>query len=396
MLSRLSSGSSSISSGCSSFGVSSSPPSIPTKKSSSGIYEDTYEYAYATSTGNPSASPMVNRSISQPQPGASSSHPLSSTPPPINLKTHPSRKRHKRCLSNPGDMQLLPSPRPGSLTQQKSTSQDSGFNMESTEMLNFDEITESMSNLVSELSSESSEPSTGNQEHVTSPNELDEMITMLQDLGMADGSTSTPQSSSSTSSKVSPLVRTYSFPGGNVPTKQKRANSTSTCHPTHYFKMANPKAGLLQDGYVYMQPVHRSPSLTAKQEVSSKEAAKPSPVCRRQNYDQLAPIEEQSSHEDSTPPSNYENYPLPPDVVNATPILFQPTYQNFNLSELTPEVQKQPHPMTEDEASSVNILATANFDSAKIISGSKRNDQLQSAWDELQNLETVLEGFVKE
>lgn len=261
-------------------------------------------------------------------------------------------------------------------------------------MLNFDEITESMSNLISELSSESSEPSVENQERVASPTDLDEMITMLEDLGNNDDVSSLQSTVSSTSSRDSPLVRTYSLPGGSAHVKQKRANSTSTCHPTHYLKMTNPKAALLQDGYVFMQPVHRSSrsSPNQLQEGSTKEITKATPINRRQNYDQLTPIEENSSHEESTSPSNYENHPLPPDVANATPLLFQPTYQNFNLTQLVPETP-QPDQVTKDDPLSVEEL-TANFvDSANHIKGTNK---LQTVWDELQNLENVIEGLVKE
>ena len=303
------SGSSSVSSGSSSFGVkSSTPPSLPPKPKSIGVYEDTYEYAYATSTG---PQPISSRS------GPSSSQHLSSTPPPpINLNTHPSRRKHQRCLSNPADM----IPQPTSLSkQQKSSSKDSGFNTNTSsfEALNFEEdfqnINESMSNLISELSSESSKQ---DQQSVTS--DLDDMITMLQDLGTdeADGSSEPP-----------PLVRTLSLPSGSNRTKHKRANSTSTCQPTHYIKHrlqkpAQPPMPEQPEEYVFMQPIQKAPE-------PAKSA--PPPSCR-QNYDQLSTIEERSLG----PTSDYENYPLPADVAKETPIVFQPTYENFG-SAVTPD-----------------------------------------------------------
>lgn len=363
MLSR--SGSSSISSGSSSFGVqSSTPPSLPPKPKSNGVYEDTYEYAYATSTG-----PQTISSHS----GPSSTHHLSSTPPPpINLSTHPSRRKHQRCLSNPGDM----APQPTSLSkQQKSGSKDSGFNTNTSsfEALNFDEdfqnINESMSNLISELSSESGSASKQDQQSVTS--DLDEMITMLQDLGTeeTDGSTAT-------SEVPPPLVRTLSLPGGSNRTKHKRANSTSTCQPTHYLKhrlqkTPQPPMAEQPEEYVFMQPIQKAPE-------PAKSALPPS--CR-QNYDQLSTIEERSLG----PASDYENYPLPEDVAKATPVIFQPTYENFGSSMKpdTPSETRHDNPQQPD---------TAQTDTAPTAS-SKNCDLAASVWDELQNLENVLAGL---
>ena len=289
MLSRHSAASS-ISSGSSSFGVqSTTPPSLPPKPKSNGVYEDTYEYAYATSTG-PSNPQSISRSVSHS--GPSSTQHLSSTPPPpINLSTHPSRRKHQRCLSNPADM--VPQP---SLGKQKSSSKDSGFNTESFEALNFDEdfqnINESMSNLISELSSEAG--SIGKQDQQTFPSDLDDVISMLQDLGTEEVD--------ATTSEVSPRVRTHSLPSGSTKTKHKRANSTSTCQPTHYIKHRLQKTPQplpeQQEEYVFMQPVHKAP-----------EPVKSVPPSCRQNYDQLTTIEERSLREEG-PVSDYENYPL--------------------------------------------------------------------------------------
>ena len=356
MLSR--SGSSSVSSGSSSFGAhSSTPPALPPKPKSNGIYEDTNEYAYATSTGT-----QFSHS------GPSSTQHLSSTPPPpVNLTTHPSRRKHQRCLSNPADMV----PQPTSLGKQlKSSSKDSGFNTNTSsfETLNFDEdfqnINDSMSNLISELSSESGSASKQDQQSVTS--DLDDMITMLQDLGTdeADGS----------SSEAPPLVRTLSLPSGSNRTKHKRANSTSTCQPTHYIKhrmqkVPQPPMAEQPEEYVFMQPLHKAPE-------PAKSA--PPPSCR-QNYDQLSTIEERSIG----PASDYENYPLPAEVAKATPILFQPTYENLS-SATTPDATATSSETKHDKPDMAQTDPVAN---------SKNCDLMTTVWDELQNLENVLAGL---
>ena len=363
MLSRHSAASS-ISSGSSSFGVqSTTPPSLPPKPKSNGVYEDTYEYAYATSTG-PSNPQSISRSVSHS--GPSSTQHLSSTPPPpINLSTHPSRRKHQRCLSNPADM--VPQP---SLGKQKSSSKDSGFNTESFEALNFDEdfqnINESMSNLISELSSEAG--SIGKQDQQTFPSDLDDVISMLQDLGTEEVD--------ATTSEVSPRVRTHSLPSGSTKTKHKRANSTSTCQPTHYIKHRLQKTPQplpeQQEEYVFMQPVHKAP-----------EPVKSVPPSCRQNYDQLTTIEERSLREEG-PVSDYENYPLPADVAKATPIVFQPTYENFASTmtpDTTPSVTKHDDPLPD----------TLQTDPAPPVSS--KSCDMTAFWDEIQNLENVLAGL---
>ena len=123
-------------------------------------------------------------------------------------------------------------------------------------------------------------------------------------------------------------------------TKHKRANSTSTCQPTHYIKHRLQKTPQplpeQQEEYVFMQPVHKAP-----------EPVKSVPPSCRQNYDQLTTIEERSLREEG-PVSDYENYPLPADVAKATPIVFQPTYENFASTmtpDTTPSVTKHDDPL---------------------------------------------------
>ena len=126
------------------------------------------------------------------------------------------------------------------------------------------------------------------------------------------------------------------MPGSSMPTKPKRANSTSTCQPTHCFKYRRLKSGPqgteTPDEYVFMQPLHKVPQSALQDPDNVNDMGKPVPksssISRRQNYDQLGTIEERSLRDDS-PLSDYINYPLPNDAAKATPIIFQPTYENF-------------------------------------------------------------------
>lgn len=386
---------SSISSGSSSFGVHAPIPSIPPKPKSNGIYEDTCEYSYATTTG-PSPPQPIQRSTSQPHSGGTNI--LSSTPPPVNLSTHPSRKKqHKRCLSNPGDM--VP-PQSTSLSKQKSDSKDSGFNMESSEALNFDEdfqfINESMSNLISELSSESG--SIGASEQLKA-NDLDDVITMLQGLG-GEETTDTSTTATPAISEDTPFVRAMSFPRSSMPTKPKRANSTSTCQPTHYFKHRRPNSGPQDaetpDDYVLMQPLHKAPQSALQDPDNTSDMGKPVPksssISRRQNYDQLGTIEERSLQDDSSL-SDYINYPLPDDAAKATPIIFQPTYQNFDSTLGSSSPPQKAVNITAEQPSRHSSSSSIS----KTVSGSPATDsKMQEVWDEIQNLENVLANLTNE
>lgn len=361
MLSRQSSSSnrSSICSGSSSFSISSSSPSTQPSSStrSSGVYEDTYDYAQTTESGPPITKP---RSL-----------PLDS-PPPVNLTTHPSR-RHKRCVSNPGDMKttsgLLT---PNLLGRQKSPSKDSGFTEDNE---TFEHINESLSNLVNELEFMSESPAAT--PAATTPSDaLADLDKEIIKLNIA----ATP-----------PLVRRHSLPGGAKMTKTKRANSTSTCQPTHYLKMKhNRNAPPQQDEYVFMQPAPKSNTVNAPPSKSIETddtltniSSRNDLPNRRQNYDQLTPIVEDSNSD------CYENFPLPKEVAEADPIIYQPTYQNFSLDEVAPRLNLN----HKDK----NIPSNINKDSIDMYTSSseveKREEKFQSVWDEIDNLESVLAEF---
>ena len=308
-----------MSSSSSSFGLSSSSSQPSSTSSSPG----TYDYVYTGFTGKKSAPQTIIPSRSQSQFHTSHSYPLSSTPPSINFSTHPKIN--------------------------KSFRQSSG-----------------------ELSDSSPIESPGSSQ-LLPPG----MITLLEDLDMDD----TVSPLKNRSRVAAHLVRTQSLSTGSAPVKQKRANTTSTCQPTHYLKVTHPEKGL-QDEYVFMRPGQRP----ARQQVASKQGSKA--TITQSNYDFLKPLPAtKSTSEDHT--STYENSPLPPDVATATPLLYQPSYENCNPAQLILETPQQ-HPVTEDDPSSAD--GATNINSAKHI----KSGEIQSAWDELENLGHILENFINQ
>ena len=254
----------------------------------------------------------------------SSTLPISSSPPPVNLYTHPSRKMiHRRTLSNPpaaSQQQVRKSQEltTGQLTKKYGGSTDSGVaTCSSTNTLEEDlqEIDKSLNDILSDLTisvdDKSKEPP---QKDLTSPDALDHWIASLEYL--AKETDLSPQSTEQPNFQRSNTLPT----GGNSPHSHRRTNSTSTCHPTYYLQHKKTRAELTGNNeYVTMKPVG---TVQQQQRYSS-----------RINYDfldlQLSPIKEKSTTNTSGG-MTYENYPPPSDVVKGTPVNFIVAYENVD------------------------------------------------------------------
>ena len=380
-----STGSSPCSSGGSSFRLSYNCPAPPiVKKSaeydSADVDEVTYDYAVMTGPNDGRRSQHVK----------SSTLPLSSTPPPINLISHPSRKNevsHKRTLSNPGTQNRVGEDhgKQNDNTLEKKThggSIDSG--MASTVSLDddFQSIDESLSMIMNDLNETCQESEAGQKKN---GEVLDDLISELEDFA---------SDKSSTSGSYTPSVkRSNTLPSGNKKPDFKRANSTSTCHPTHYMKMRNPKADLAEDGYVIMVsagrnvldkvPEENSTSSSTTSTTTTTSSVKKGPIARI-NYDKLELQSNPSSSETCKPSTDYVNHPLPPEIARGTPVLYQREYGNITHG---------------NQAEHLDLVDEGNFEEEAIYMNhdqppTTKNEMAElfsSTWDEINNLQQVLD-----
>ena len=367
-LSISSTSSSPSSSGGSSFRLSyAAIPPVLAKES--GEYESVdYDYAYTNNNSNS----IVERNRSVPYEHVkSSSLPLDSSPPPVNLMSHPSRKKqmHKRSLSNPGtENQLTPAP----LTKQHGGSNDSGVASCSTMEEDFQAIDESINLMLNDLSE-----TTLRSRNVTKEDKdgLHDVIAQLHDLA-GDDDISTQE----------PVKRSNTLPSGHNHKNIKRANSTSTCQPTHYLKTRSHNSTLSQDEYVIMKPTSRILDQVREDQIISDSKGKRVPKGKppRINYDslepQLSPIKEPSiSHTEGT---EYMNHPLPTEIVNAKPIMYQREYENINHSNYIPS--SLPDDIDENIYMNHDQPPTTKEEMVTLVS---------STWDELDKLQSVLDEF---
>ena len=166
-----------------------------------------------------------------------------------------------------------------------------------------------------------------------------------------------------------PPKRSYTEPavGSEKHKMPSRCHSTATCQAAtrrvhEYEVMVHPKHAAMygRDGYTYMNPAETKaqPSVTHSAPIpvsrpnaeavagqlfpnpstgSSPSSASPR---RYQHYDRLPTIAErearqkrqqaEEAHKDRS--SSYENFPLPPDVTNSSPVYYTPNYENVSMA----------------------------------------------------------------
>ena len=163
-----------------------------------------------------------------------------------------------------------------------------------------------------------------------------------------------------------PPKRSYTEPaGGSEKHKMpSRCHSTATCQAAtrrvhEYEVMVHPKHAAMygREGYTYMNPAEMKaqPSITHSAPIPvsrpnaeavagqlfpnlwSTSSASPR---RYQHYDRLPTIAErearqkrqeaEEAHKDRS--SSYENFPLPPDVTNSSPVYYTPNYENVSMA----------------------------------------------------------------
>ena len=387
-LSVSSTGSSPSSSGSSSFTLSySGPPPAVVKKSaeydSADVLDGTIpEYDYAFNTG-----PLTRGG-----PNRSSTVPLSATPPPVNLVSHPSRRKelscHKRSSSIPGKtIELIKSISPVTIAgtnkqqqqQQFRGSIDSGLASSVSLEEDFQSIDESLNSILHDLNETQSKPET----------EDDGLNDLIAELNSFAGS-----------SDQKPIKRSNTLPSGEKKPVFKRANSTSTCHPMHYLKMHNPKSELMNDGYVMMVSSGRAMLDKVPEEKMDKSSNSTQPTTKRLNYDQLE-LKEKSV---TPPPTEYMNHPLPLDVANGIPVIYQREYQNVSHHDTTHRVKTTPDPSpvkgttpdpstvkgTTPDPSPEDEAIYMNYDQAPT-TDKEMAELFSSAWNEIDNLQHILE-----
>ena len=350
------------SSGGSSFKLSYSGPAPPVVKKSAEYDtadEDltTLEYDYAFTIGPPGRST-----------GKCSTLPMSTTPPPINLVSHPSRRRdstlHRRSVSIPNNRGTMETQVVGNSVgkQQLRASIDSGLASTVSLEDDFHSIDESLSLMMDELNQTcvDTRGAEGNKGHTE---QLSDLINQLENFA------------SSSNEDVGGVKRSNTLPSGERKPAFLRANSTSTCQPTHYMKLRNPKADLLNEGYVLMKSRGRLALDRLPEEASAY--TKPTPT-RRDNYDQLE-IQETEQ---------YVNHPVPADVAMGTPVMYEREYHNVTHSNEKGVVCNDTPTLEEDEP--IDEAIYMNHDLPPTTK--TEMDQLfTSAWSEIDNLQLVLD-----
>ena len=147
----------------------------------------------------------------------------------------------------------------------------------------------------------------------------------------------------------------------------RRSHSASESGPSRgdYETMVHPNAGILQDGYVMMRPSELRSQLTShpiaigsEQQVSQSLVPQPATQLpsppgaetsasprSRLNYDRLPPIREGQPVVTTAIPvppqpsslerqlSNYENHPLPAEVMSSESVVYQPSYENVSMAQ---------------------------------------------------------------
>lgn len=289
--------------------------------------------------------------------------PISASPPPVNLGSHPSKKAHRRTQSNPPPMQgpvALPIAESdlssaSLLGNRHGGSTDSGVAMtiSSTHTLerDFEEIDNALSDMLNDLSS----PGLGGDvcgQRDSSPDGLSDLIASLEDFANEDTCT---------------FKRSNSLPSASVSRNHKRANSTSTCHPIHYLEHKKTKTKLTGGHNEY---------------VSMRSAG---PALPRLNYDfletQLSPIKEGSLANVTNSSKGYENFPPPEDIAKGTPTNYVVPYANIGSTDYDDDdiyENTEPVPFKEETLKE----PPNNFDSL-----------ISSTLNELDNLQNVLEQF---
>ena len=269
-----------------------------------------YDYAFNNPFG-PSADQKRN------------SLPLSASPPPVNLGTHPSRNKvHKRSLSNPGVDPVVAKPHPpkievsnGPINSRHGGSKDSGLATLDGSAVNleqdFSEIDKSLNDILSDLTSSTSGLA---KEHEAGS--LDDIIADLEELAKGDDLKTKPPA---------PFIRRNTLPSCHDGQKPKRSNSTSTCHPIHYLehkKMKRAITGQSSDEYITMKAI----SPLAKHKGANGTVGKS--VSRCVSYDggaELSPIKEMTVGTST----DYENYPQPADVQRGEMVDYKTPYENI-------------------------------------------------------------------
>lgn len=386
-LSIASTGSSSSSSGGSSFRLSFNTPAPSVVKSSaeydladdpdstSDIYDtadvDTLEYDYAFHTGS-------NRG-----PNRSSTILSSTPPPPVNLVSHPSRRKetHKRSSSIPNAKVVTTSTgmgmklgETGSMgtrleeQQHLKGSIDSGLASTFSLEDDFQSIDDSLSLIMSELSTcDDSKDDTKSVTNDTDGNDLNDLINQLETFA------------STSSNEDNAVKRSNTLPSGITRPAFKRAHSTSTCQPMHYMKLRNPKADLMKDGYVMMGSGGWACLDKVPEERNSNSTPPTIPVNKRMNYDKLELNED--SKESNSLSADYTNVPLPPDVAKATPILYQREYENISFGG---------NPGDNPGESCIDEPIYTNHDQQGPTTDKEMEQLFSSAWSEIDNLQQVL------
>ena len=350
------------SSGGSSFRLSYSghaPPVVKRSAEYDTADEDltTLEYDYAFTIGPPGRST-----------GKCSTLPMSTTPPPINLVSHPSRRKdatlHRRSMSIPNNRVTMETQVAGNSAgkQQLRASIDSGLASTVSLEDDFQSIDESLSFIMDELN-QTCLDSIGTESNKGDTEQLSDLINQLETFA------------SSSNDDVGVVKRSNTLPSGEKKPAFSRANSTSTCQPTHYMKLRNPKADLLNEGYVLMRSRGRLALDQLPEETTPSTKATPT---RRENYDQL---ELQDTEQ-------YVNHPVPADVAMGTPVMYEREYHNVTHNNGKGVVSIDTPTHEEDEP--IDEAIYVNHDLPPTTK--KEMDQLfTSAWSEIDNLQLVLD-----
>ncbi len=149
--------------------------------------------------------------------------------------------------------------------------------------------------------------------------------------------------------------RSYSEPPAHAQRMllANRHHSTATCARGEYETMVHPNAAMYDtQGYVMMRPMEMRAHLQSAQQTSA-----PIPLQRSlstsdspQHHQRLSPSTTEMSSSPRKPAlptiserrqpareedrqSDYENYPLPPAMQNASPVYYHPTYENVRLAQ---------------------------------------------------------------
>lgn len=342
---------------------------------------------------------------------------VGSHPPPVDLKTHPSRsKTHRRSLSD------NPAPPQPAKKQELSTaplsaafggSKDSGVSLTSCNTVEdglqaIDKSLSDLNSMITDLSNTSQQENTGNvqqQQGVGSGEEdIDDLIAQLQQLA---------------SDKPSLIPRCNTLPGSAKSSLLKRANSTSTCQPTHYLAVNKPSPSsslynrqvpnpdLSKDGYIEMRSALRSASFSVPDKSTSQPPTGAVGKTARFSYDflELEPIKETSIGgtsvtSDST--LNYQNHPFPVELSNAQTTNYEHSYENIQATGHRSDDRgnhsnyKSDHSNSRGSHGNDKVEATPEPEEDAIYSNheaSDMNDFFSSTFDEINDLQTMLENL---